>query len=540
MSQALYRKYRSKSLEEIVGQEHITDTLKKALETGRLSHAYLFTGPRGVGKTSIARILAHEINALPYTEGETHIDIIEIDAASNNGVEDVRDLREKAYIAPTTGKYKVYIIDEVHMLSKAAFNALLKILEEPPTHVVFILATTEVHKLPETIISRTQRYIFRPVDKAKVVEHLAYIAKQEAIDIDHEALELIAEHGEGSFRDSISLLDQVSNVSAGRIDLTTLQSLLGTPPLEATTALVAAMQQHDVVTLMQQLDSLLGQGFQAASIAKQISALLRQGLLDNKPALPSLETLALLERLLDVPTAHDPARFLEICLLGVTADSSSQTIQTLQPATKPESPKPPAVTTPKAEPKKAPPAAEANAAPVAQTVTATITNDSTKQDIAACTTVTRVEKAPEPTLSPEDAKTVEVSVSGKLDAECWPAVLTALKKKYNTLYGVVKTAQPNFDKDGKLELTFAFAFHQKRINDAKNKKIVADTIEQVTGQLVEISCLFDKNIAVRTYSGLPDLPPEGGEVIHAIGTGAKDDTTINAVSTIFGGGEILS
>src|ERR1700712_4212867 len=177
MGQALYRKYRSKSLDEVVGQEHITQTLKQALKSGRISHAYLFTGPRGVGKTSIARILAHELNGLPYDDEQSHLDIIEIDAASNNGVEDVRDLREKAYIAPTSGKYKVYIIDEVHMLSKAAFNALLKILEEPPAHVVFILATTEVHKIPETIISRTQRYIFKPVEHDKVVEHLKYISK---------------------------------------------------------------------------------------------------------------------------------------------------------------------------------------------------------------------------------------------------------------------------------------------------------------------------------------------------------------------------
>ena len=144
MSQALYRKYRSKSLDEVVGQNHITDILQRAIKTGRISHAYLLTGPRGVGKTSVARILAHEINQLPYSDDSTHLDIIEIDAASNNGVEDIRDLREKVQIAPVSAAKKVYIIDEVHMLSKAAFNALLKTLEEPPEHIVFILATTDV------------------------------------------------------------------------------------------------------------------------------------------------------------------------------------------------------------------------------------------------------------------------------------------------------------------------------------------------------------------------------------------------------------
>jgi DNA polymerase-3 subunit gamma/tau len=155
MGQALYRKYRSKTLSEVIGQEHITATLANALKTGKISHAYLFTGPRGVGKTSIARILAHEINQLPYTDDSMHLDIIEIDAASNRRIDEIRDLRDKVNIAPTSAKFKVYIIDEVHMLTKEAFNALLKTLEEPPKHVVFILATTEIHKLPETIISRT-------------------------------------------------------------------------------------------------------------------------------------------------------------------------------------------------------------------------------------------------------------------------------------------------------------------------------------------------------------------------------------------------
>src|SRR3954466_457483 len=191
MGQALYRKYRSKSLKEIVGQEHITDTLLKALKSGRISHAYLFTGPRGVGKTSIARILAHEINGVPYTDDSMHLDIIEIDAASNRRIDEIRDLRDKVHIAPTSAKYKVYIIDEVHMLTKEAFNALLKTLEEPPAHVVFILATTEAHKLPETIISRTQRFAFKPVDPAKVSELLRQIVKAEKLSINDDALALI-------------------------------------------------------------------------------------------------------------------------------------------------------------------------------------------------------------------------------------------------------------------------------------------------------------------------------------------------------------
>src|SRR5579884_3500915 len=210
MGRALYRTHRPKSLDEVVGQEHISKTLKQALKQGRISHAYLFTGPRGVGKTSIARILAHAINDLPYESDAMHLDIIEIDAASNRRIDEIRDLRDKVRVTPAAAKYKVYIIDEVHMLTREAFNALLKTLEEPPAHCVFILATTEAHKLPQTIISRTQRFEFKPVNPQQMAKHLGVIAKKENIDITQGALELLARAGEGSFRDSIGYLDQLN------------------------------------------------------------------------------------------------------------------------------------------------------------------------------------------------------------------------------------------------------------------------------------------------------------------------------------------
>lgn len=227
MSVAFYRKYRSKKLSEIVGQDHITKILDLAIKNNKIAHAYLFSGPRGVGKTSIARILAYEIIKEPYNEKNTHPDIIEIDAASNNGVDNIRQLREQIQVAPFEAKYRIYIIDEVHMLSSSAFNALLKTLEEPPAHAIFILATTEAHKLPATIISRTQHFVFHYIDKQDITRHLKYIAEQEKINITDDALEIIAERGGGSFRDSISLLDQISSEHAEQITTKTLELALG-------------------------------------------------------------------------------------------------------------------------------------------------------------------------------------------------------------------------------------------------------------------------------------------------------------------------
>src|SRR6266403_3541450 len=210
--QALYRKYRSANFDEVIGQDHVVKTLITAIANGRLSHAYLFTGPRGVGKTSAARLLARALNCTGSPKPcnqcancraaiNSSLDVVEIDAASNRSIDSVRDLREKISLAPTAGQYKIYIIDEVHMLTAEAFNALLKTLEEPPAHAVFILATTEAHKLPETIISRTQRFNFRPASLGDLTSHLSKIAQAENIAVEPEALTVIAAASRGGFRD---------------------------------------------------------------------------------------------------------------------------------------------------------------------------------------------------------------------------------------------------------------------------------------------------------------------------------------------------
>ena len=288
MSVAFYRKYRSKKLSEVVGQKHITDVLDLALEQEKIAHAYLFTGPRGVGKTSIARILAHEINNLPYSEESEHPDIIEIDAASNNGVDDIRDLREKIQTAPFSAKFRVYIIDEVHMLSKAAFNALLKTLEEPPKHAIFILATTDAHKLPATIISRTQQFVFHFIDKKDICEHLAFIAKNEGVKISPEALEIIAEKGGGSFRDSISLLDQISSVGRDEeISAEKIEQILGLAPKKQILELIENFEKQNIAEIIAQIEKIKKSGVDLRSFCEQFIAEIKN-LLAQKPWLVNL------------------------------------------------------------------------------------------------------------------------------------------------------------------------------------------------------------------------------------------------------------
>ncbi len=504
MGQVLYRKYRSKSLDEIVGQDHITQSLKQALKSGRISHAYLFTGPRGVGKTSVARILAHEINGIPYTDDSAHLDIIEIDAASNRRIDEIRDLRDKVYIAPTTAKYKVYIIDEVHMLTREAFNALLKTLEEPPAHVVFILATTDAHKIPETIVSRTQRYTFKPVKQQAVIDHLAEIAKTEGIKVSPEALKLLAQHGEGSFRDSISLLDQASDHEK-KLELEDVQRMLGIPAEDSLRQLTAAIDAYQPTETVSQLANLYEQGFQAGTIASELSRVIRLRVLHN-PA--DGAAMQLLSELLSVPTAYAPERYLEVCLLRASIDQAATSVPTKM-----------AKDSTQKEVLEAMPAKKPTAA----------TNNSQAPEPPQIETA---QLASEHIAKQADEPAKPVSKSKKtqqpLDETVWPDLLAALKQKYNTLYGVVRMAQPVFNEDG-LTLKFGFSFHQKRVTEAKNQHILAETLKDLTGQDVAITCVVEKGIDPPTL--------QVKEMVVQAGPAVKSD--ISSISNIFGGAELL-
>jgi DNA polymerase-3 subunit gamma/tau len=536
MGRALYRTYRPQKLADVKGQEHITSALTRALKKGTISHAYLFTGPRGVGKTSIARILAHEINGLPYEDDRNHLDIIEIDAASNRRIDEIRDLRDKVHIAPSVAKYKVYIIDEVHMLTKEAFNALLKTLEEPPAHVVFILATTEAHKLPETIISRTQRFAFKPVELPQVAEHLRTLATAEKIDIADDALALIAAHGDGTFRDSISLLDQVRNIG-DKITLADVQATLGIAPKELIETLLAGVAARDSVTVAQLLLQLQTAGHDPAQVAKQLGATLRTGLLENKPALPADQLMKLLAKLIEVPASSNPRAYLEIALLDTTLEGAD--LQVSAPAPTP------------AKPVTDKPAAPAEEATAKKTLSESVQSAPAVQVEPHPSTFNKHQdsalafggsSSSSPAIEDEtdDAPTSDATLS----ADAWPKILAAAKAKHNTLYSVVRMAKPHFE-EGKIVLEFPYVFHQKRLQETKNKTLLSEIIESATGEKLIIQCIVGEGQDPNNLppAGPPQLPPEDA-VVHTVAQPpAKPDKPatpeVSAISNIFGGAEVL-
>ena len=310
MTKALYRKYRPLKLADVVGQDDTIRQLQTQLANQKISHGYLFVGARGCGKTSAARIFAHEINRFDYQLEDNYVDIIEIDAAVFTMVENIRELRDKAMLAPTAGKYKVYIIDEIHMLSKNAFNALLKILEEPPEHIVFIFATTNPEKIPATILSRVQIFHFKLADKSIMQPFLEGICQKEGINIEKDALSLLIEQGGGSFRDSLSILDQLSNLHPDKSTLITTEevsSALGVPKQVLIEELLASYEQENVEQIRSLVEELINQGNKAEGIATSLIKAIVQN--------PTAKNLHLIEKLYAVNGEFASAKLIVALIL---------------------------------------------------------------------------------------------------------------------------------------------------------------------------------------------------------------------------------
>ena len=445
MGKSLYRSYRSRSFDEIIGQDHITTVLENALKTDSISHAYLLSGPRGVGKTSTARILAHAVNELEYEGENLNLDIIEIDAASNRRIDEIRDIRDKVNILPVASKYKVYIIDEVHMLTKEAFNALLKTLEEPPAHVIFILATTESHKVPETIQSRCVKLNFKPISNDMIFEHLKSISKKEKINISDKALELVSDHARGSFRDAISLLEQVKFISE-KIDEKDINLMLGMASAKLINQIIESIEKSDIKSLRFTLENAFESGVNESILSSQISKKLRDLLVDNQTSLDKAQIIETLKNLLEVAGSSNPRIEIELTLTNLIIKTSSKnTVLKIE-----EKPQPIVISESK--------------------VTPIIKKEEFNQ--------------PKEIVIPENAT--------PKNQDFWESFLKKLKTKNNTLYGITRMAEVNLSNDV-LKLDFKFPFHYKQVNESKNQKIFQEILESLNKKELKIVSEVNKS-----------------------------------------------
>lgn len=496
MGQALYRKYRSSSFDEVIGQDHITTTLKHSLNSGKFAHAYLMAGPRGVGKTSVARILAYEVNGLPYDEKSTNMDIIEIDAASNRRIDEVRELRERVRIAPVSAKYKVYIIDEVHMLTREAFNALLKTLEEPPEHAIFILATTEMHRLPDTIVSRCITFTFHAIEPGLLSKHLKFIAKQEKIDISNDALQLLAQYSEGSFRDSISLLDQVKDLSS-KVTPEDIELALGLAPAKIVEDILNAVIDRDPKMLEKALSEAFKFGANEPNLAKQLGEKVRQQLIAGKSAFAAQDATSLLKDLLDVSAAPNPKASLEICLLNLLFRDGEIRLSEDTGKSK-----------------------DTAAGRVDETAEI---NLALEPDSAAEGLVPNPQPDQIPIIQTIPANTI---AKIQADSELWANILSKLKARNNTLYSVARMADAQH-KDDTLTLAFKFPFHFKQVANPKNKSLLLVIIEELGHRNVSVEI----KLTADSKPGSPKPPT-------SIKKGSSDPNLAN-ITNIFGSGEML-
>lgn len=475
---ALYRKYRPTKLDEVIGQPQVTDILAAMARTGNFAHAFLFTGQRGTGKTTVARILAHLINGLDYNDNinSSDIDIIEIDAASNNSVDDIRNLRDSINLAPMKSKYKVYIIDEFHMLSKAAFNALLKTIEEPPEHAIFILATTELQKVPATILSRVQRYHFRPLAPELLAKHLRTIADKEHIDIDDQALLLVAKCGGGSVRDSITILDQLSS-SDSTITRSTVEEVLGMISSEQISGLVQKIADHDSKGIITDIQNMLADGASVQSLVNQIVSFLAEASI-NAP-----ELYVIINQLLDTPKSAIPEQKLIAVLVEASLKGQGSKIATVelpaikvvQPAAnKKVEPLEPIKPTQAAQPTQ--PDAPTNATKAhSQAVTKT----------SAATTAQKIDRIVSPVAPPSD-------FDGEIKHDDVKTKLTDMDEL--SACSLVEFAEMRYSKQSnELTLFFSKAFHRKKADTANFRDTLTAAIESLYN--FRPSIIISKNAA---------------------------------------------
>ncbi len=549
MAQALYRQWRPLSWSEVVGQEHVVRTLQNAVEGERISHAYLFSGPRGTGKTSTARILAKAVNCLDESlakrpcnkckacvavnEGR-YLDLIEIDAASNTSVDDIRDLRERINFAPNEGRYKVYIVDEVHMLSTAAFNALLKTLEEPPSHAIFVLATTEVHKIPATVLSRCQRHEFRRIPTDVISSYLDEKVRDGGYDIEPEALELISRQATGSLRDATSLLDQLLSMG-GAVTLKQAQEILGTALDETVGDLVKAIANGEIGTGLEIISQALDGGIDPRQFARQVVEWLRMLLLITAGDKIDLESermvaqadlmktdgiLAAMHAFSQATrgerTAWQPGLALELAFMDAVQESPAS--EKGQPEIQPE---PDATTRNKSggRSEESEAAAEDGSAPEQADIPTQSEPEPEVEPVRPEPEVQPVAEQGEPQAAKVSAGLADKSQARTefqqvLDA--WPELLSAAYDRDPQTQALLNSCKPLAVDDNLLVLGFKSDLLREKMEKGHNQELVIESLGEVMDSTLGVRCVLLQDWG-DDRSTAPTVPlPEGGMVAAAV------------------------
>ncbi|MBU0512382.1 MAG: DNA polymerase III subunit gamma/tau, partial [Chloroflexi bacterium] len=511
MSQAFYLKFRPQTWSEVIGQEHIITSLHNAVAADRFAHAFLFAGPRGTGKTSVARILAKAVNCLhedptarPCNQCDhcqavnraRFLDLIEIDAASNTSVDDVRDLRDKINFSPNQGRYKIYLIDEVHMLSTAAFNALLKTLEEPPPHALFILATTEIHKIPATVLSRCQRHEFRRIPVNDIVSHLKILAESENLQVESEALTLIARQATGSLRDAVSLLDQLASTSQ-EITLKVTQAVLGTAASQSVIEIVSAILAQDSARGLDRIHQTLDAGSDPRQFARQIVDYLRSLLLVRMGNADQVDATADVRSQMAQHAQAFPVHEL-LRVIRIFNHAANDARNAWQPALPLELAFIESLKTPPesdARPREADSPPTEAAAPKIKTGTS------------------RVGAARQTSPPPETSPAHPVPESDPLPqniSQHWKQILSLARQRNPQTQALLNSCKPLGVKNGTLILGFNGEFAKSKMEQDDNIEIVSQVMEQVMGEAMPIRCVMAVGDA------LPDDIDQDGMVATAL------------------------